>query len=262
MDSQGFVLFSFIAGFKRLQQLTEDSNVIRETCAQIPTIEYVHGEDGAERLRRREGWGQWIMPMDERDPSAQNAGPTSVRLAGANYHGYPQMFGQGYPMSPNHDMGNPVWMNGGVPQQMYPQAFGYGRNDNEFQQMNQSMMGYSGNLDRTATPELHDDKRGFYMPAYPEPKTNGTRSPNSTIPKPQEGGSETATKVNEPAGKGDEPPSSEQVDQPALVVPNGSHSSDVKVHEGISSQADPVPGVSTDSVPSAALHGGAASLEQ
>ena len=79
MDSQGYVLFSFIAGFKRIQQLTDDLKLIRETCAQIPTIEYIRGDDGIERLRRREGWNQWIMSIDERDPSAQNAGPPKVR---------------------------------------------------------------------------------------------------------------------------------------------------------------------------------------
>ena len=202
------------------------------------------------------------MPMEERDPSAQNAGPTSVRFAGANYHGFPQMFGQGYPMSPNHDMINPVWMNGGVPPQIYPQAYGYGRNDNDFQHMNQSAMGYSGNFDRTATPELHNDKRGFHMPTQTEPKTNGTRSPNPMIPNSHEGVSDTSAKLNETADKTDDAPSNKQADQPVLAVPNGAHPSDAKVHEGQTLQAESMTGVSSDSAPSASLHDNAGSSEQ
>ncbi|OJJ49626.1 hypothetical protein ASPZODRAFT_986463 [Penicilliopsis zonata CBS 506.65] len=75
MDSQGFVLLSFIASFKRVKSLTEDFELLRHVCRQLRTVEYLAGEDGADRLRPRERWEQWVLPVDQRDPSAQNQGP-------------------------------------------------------------------------------------------------------------------------------------------------------------------------------------------
>ena len=78
MDSQGYVLLSVIADFKRIKALTEDMELLRHVCGQLKNIEYRPGEDGVDRLRRKEGWDQWIRPMSERVPSAQNEGPSAV----------------------------------------------------------------------------------------------------------------------------------------------------------------------------------------
>lgn len=75
MDSQGFVPLSFIAGFKRIKSLTEDFEVLRHVGRQLRNVEHQAGEDGVDRLRPREKWEQWVFPMDQRDPSAQNEGP-------------------------------------------------------------------------------------------------------------------------------------------------------------------------------------------
>lgn len=75
MDSQGYVLLSVIADFKRIKALTEDMDLLRHVCGQLKNIEYRPGEDGDDRLRRKEGWEQWIRPMSERVPSARNDGP-------------------------------------------------------------------------------------------------------------------------------------------------------------------------------------------
>lgn len=79
MDSQGWVPLSVVAGFKRIRTLTEDSmtlDILRYVCQQVKTVEYLPpGEDGEDRLRRREGWQDFILPMNERLPSAQNDGP-------------------------------------------------------------------------------------------------------------------------------------------------------------------------------------------
>ena len=89
MDSQGYVLLSVIAEFKRIKALTEDMDLLRHVCGQLKNIEYRPGEDGVDRLRRKEGWEQWVRPMSERVPSARNDGPLtgsrpSFRKQGSN----------------------------------------------------------------------------------------------------------------------------------------------------------------------------------
>ncbi|KAL8657001.1 MAG: hypothetical protein Q9226_002357 [Calogaya cf. arnoldii] len=78
MDSQGFVFLTVLAKFNRIRQLTQDIELIRYVCLNSPHIEFRTGSDGHDRLRKREGWQQWVLGMDERDPSAQNAGPAQV----------------------------------------------------------------------------------------------------------------------------------------------------------------------------------------
>ncbi|PGH27377.1 hypothetical protein AJ80_00855 [Polytolypa hystricis UAMH7299] len=75
MDSQGFVFLSVIASFKRIKSLTEDMELLRLVCRQLKNVEYRPGEDGVDRLRKREKWEQWVLNMEARDPSAQNEGP-------------------------------------------------------------------------------------------------------------------------------------------------------------------------------------------
>ncbi|KAF3481483.1 La domain family protein [Arthroderma uncinatum] len=75
MDSQGFVLLSVIASFKRIKSLTEDIELLRFVCRQLRNVEYRPSDDGVDRLRKREGWQQWVLGMDMRDSSAQNDGP-------------------------------------------------------------------------------------------------------------------------------------------------------------------------------------------
>ncbi|KAL4868313.1 hypothetical protein BDV12DRAFT_103782 [Aspergillus spectabilis] len=76
MDSQGFVPLNIIASFKRVKQLTEDFELLRLVSRQLKVAEYYVGEDGVDRLRTRERWEQWVLPVDQRDPAAQNTGPT------------------------------------------------------------------------------------------------------------------------------------------------------------------------------------------
>ncbi|KAF2770837.1 hypothetical protein EJ03DRAFT_56209 [Teratosphaeria nubilosa] len=78
MDSQGFVFLDFIAGFNRIKGLTQDRDLLRVVCINNSNIEIRRGEDGKERLRKKEGWEQFLLPMDQRDPSAQNAGPKQL----------------------------------------------------------------------------------------------------------------------------------------------------------------------------------------
>jgi la-related protein 1 len=78
MDSQGFVRLSFIASFKRIKNLTEDYELLRHSGRQLRNVEYILGDDGQDRLRPRDKWEQWVLPIDQRDPSAQNEGYPSA----------------------------------------------------------------------------------------------------------------------------------------------------------------------------------------
>ncbi|KAE8138403.1 hypothetical protein BDV38DRAFT_70968 [Aspergillus pseudotamarii] len=76
MDSQGYVPLAFIAGFKRIKTLTEDFELLRHVSRQLRNVDYVQNEDGIDRLRPREKWDQWILPIDQREPTAQHDGPS------------------------------------------------------------------------------------------------------------------------------------------------------------------------------------------
>ncbi|EME49671.1 hypothetical protein DOTSEDRAFT_68447 [Dothistroma septosporum NZE10] len=75
MDGQGFVFLDTIANFNRVKQLTVDKDIIRAVCLRSDTIEIRLGEDGKERLRRREGWEQFVLPKEQREKTAQTDGP-------------------------------------------------------------------------------------------------------------------------------------------------------------------------------------------
>ena len=79
MDSQGFVFLSVITRFNRIKQLTQETELIRYVCLNSPNIEFRMGTDGLDRLRKRDGWQQWVLNKEERDPSAQNDGPHQVQ---------------------------------------------------------------------------------------------------------------------------------------------------------------------------------------
>jgi la-related protein 1 len=79
MDSQGFVYLSVIADFNRLKRMTTDLELIKYVCYHSPNIEFMVGNDGKDRLRRREQWKKFVMEISERDPSAQNNGPEQLQ---------------------------------------------------------------------------------------------------------------------------------------------------------------------------------------
>lgn len=91
MDSQGFVSLDFIAGFNRIKNLSQDIELIKLVCQQSAIVEYRTGEDGQDRLRRKEGWEQWILNMSDRDESARNEGPKELRQPSLPHvHGFDQ----------------------------------------------------------------------------------------------------------------------------------------------------------------------------
>ena len=86
MDSQGFVLLSFVAGFNRLKQISSDFDVIRVASQQSVQLEYRVGADGKDRVRKKEAWEKWVMPVPDRDPSAQNDGPGEMSFGPPSHH--------------------------------------------------------------------------------------------------------------------------------------------------------------------------------
>ncbi|KAF9249078.1 hypothetical protein DTO013E5_8591 [Penicillium roqueforti] len=90
MDSQGFVPLNVLASFKRVKSLTEDFELIRHVSRQLRNVECQTGEDGVDRLRPRDKWQQWVLPVDQREPAAQNEGAAPARKTDENtpVHGH------------------------------------------------------------------------------------------------------------------------------------------------------------------------------
>jgi la-related protein 1 len=79
MDSQGFVPLNVLASFKRVKSLTEDFELIRHVARQLRNVEYQTGEDNIDRLRPRDKWQQWVLPVDQREPAAQHDGTPAAK---------------------------------------------------------------------------------------------------------------------------------------------------------------------------------------
>lgn len=80
MDSQGFVPLDVLANFKRVKSLTEDFELLRQVARrQLRNVDCQTGEDGVDRLRPRDKWQQWVLPLDQREPAAQHDGVAPAR---------------------------------------------------------------------------------------------------------------------------------------------------------------------------------------
>ncbi|GAB1311236.1 HTH La-type RNA-binding domain-containing protein [Madurella fahalii] len=77
MDGQGFAHLSTITGFKRIKAITEDLELIRLACSLSDQIEFGVGDDGIERLRIREKWNHFVLPVEDRLEPYRNDGPAS-----------------------------------------------------------------------------------------------------------------------------------------------------------------------------------------
>ncbi|KAJ5185723.1 Winged helix-turn-helix transcription repressor DNA-binding [Penicillium cf. griseofulvum] len=84
MDSQGFVPLNVLASFKRVKSLTEDFELLRHVSRQLRSVECQTGEDGVDRLRPRDKWQQWVLPVDQREPAAQHDGAAPARKTDEN----------------------------------------------------------------------------------------------------------------------------------------------------------------------------------
>lgn len=118
MDSQGFVVLTFIAGFKRIQTLTQDFYLVRFACQESDIIEIIQAEDGVERVRRRDGWEQWTLNKEDRDPLAQNDGPTHHYPLPSSQR--PQSMMPGMMPQPQAPMSAPAFSPNGAEQSFQP----------------------------------------------------------------------------------------------------------------------------------------------
>lgn len=92
MDSQGFVPLMFITAFKRMRELSPDTALIRSVCEESNEIDFVVGEDDVERLRRRQGWQNWVLPLEDRDELARNHGPAQLTYKSRAFAPFSQQF--------------------------------------------------------------------------------------------------------------------------------------------------------------------------
>ncbi|KIW13019.1 hypothetical protein PV08_08206 [Exophiala spinifera] len=114
MDGQGYVPLRVIANFKRIKALTEDNmtiDTLRYVCQQVKSVEYFLGADGDDRLRRRDGWRDFVLPEEERFTDARNDGPSQSaeqRVSSSQYE-------QPAPFDPSFGMGQIRGTGMGVP---------------------------------------------------------------------------------------------------------------------------------------------------
>lgn len=132
MDTQGFVFLDVVANFNRLKQLTVDKDVIKYVCLKSEAIEIRVGDDGKDRLRRREGWEQFVLPTDQREVGAQTNGPQELHrpepVQLPYWPGHPMPAFRGPPAvgsyAPRASLDSTFAMNGGVshfaPMSHYP----------------------------------------------------------------------------------------------------------------------------------------------
>lgn len=185
MDSQGFVSLRVIHGFKRMATMTPNLDMLCIAAAQSKVIEIRQGDDGEERIRRREGWEQWVLAnMEDRDVGARNAGPSSQtyqprRPTYGPLHSFSELpYTVGSPLrSPSWglpgygDMSglmSPVQMSNGMPNE-----HGIVEQSTQFQAPGSVMNGERNSLAYSAPPPGHARSSSFV------PTTNGTE-PNAT----------------------------------------------------------------------------------
>ncbi|OQO05052.1 hypothetical protein B0A48_08072 [Cryoendolithus antarcticus] len=103
MDSQGFVYLDVIAAFNRIKNLTMDKELLKQVCLHSGIVEIRTGEDGKDRLRKAQGWEQWVLPMDERYPSARVDGPSKLERPAQRFPDVyaPPPPSMQYPMTPS-----------------------------------------------------------------------------------------------------------------------------------------------------------------
>ncbi|KAK4238245.1 hypothetical protein C8A03DRAFT_15268 [Achaetomium macrosporum] len=125
MDGQGFAHLSTIAGFKRIKAVTEDLELVRLACSLSDQIEFGVGDDGIERLRIRDKWKHFVLPVHERLEPYRNDGPANwtpyVRPdtqfaapfpAPIVPQPYPPAAGGAFPAFPEEQMFQPAYVNG------------------------------------------------------------------------------------------------------------------------------------------------------
>ena len=79
MDSQGFVFLAVLVKFNRIRQLTSDVDLIRYVCRNSEVIDIQTGLDGMDRVRKADGWQQWVLNVEDREDSVKNEDPVQMQ---------------------------------------------------------------------------------------------------------------------------------------------------------------------------------------
>lgn len=89
MDDEGFVNLTILANFNRLRSITIDYALIRDVCFGSSVIELRAAPGAYDKVRRAEGWAQWVLPEEQRDASIRQVPqvPEMPRTAHANGNG-------------------------------------------------------------------------------------------------------------------------------------------------------------------------------
>jgi hypothetical protein len=84
MDGEGYIPLSLVAGFNRVRMLTPDLALIVEALQQSATVEL--SPDNL-LIRARDTWSQWVLPAQQRDPTAHAAVGTNGPVATPHVNG-------------------------------------------------------------------------------------------------------------------------------------------------------------------------------
>lgn len=184
MDSQGYVFLDVILSFQRIQQLTNDVNLVRMACVSCPEIELVTGmEDHRDRIRRVKGWQEFVYPPGSRNEQVNfDDGPVNV------WRHDQSMFMQPYPMVSPYQVESPgFYPPNGAP---FP---AYGNEDFQQYNMTNGINDHAGHKETQLSADVPEfsPKGGSSAsdaPAGKENQTNGINSINNASSKPYTNG--------------------------------------------------------------------------
>lgn len=254
MDSQGLVPLSLIAKFNRMVQLGADMDILRLAVERSENIEMLVGvDDGIERIRRREGWQEFVLPMDQRNPEAQNDGPRGTfrptTMVQQQYEAQ-QMFAN----AAAYGMASPTFMNPNGPEMPYQQYTNGNGNTPAFQPGmggGTAMNGHTGPSETplsAAVPEFSPNPNGVESilraaTTFTDEQVDNlsvvvesskSKGKKPAAPPPQMPIAVGTYHGNGPSSQGNGPPSQgleNGTDGPARSQPNGAHH-DVPSAEG------------------------------
>ena len=90
---------TIITSIKQLAGDDQPLETLRMVCGHVKNLEYMQGPDGEERVRRRDGWKDFVLPMADRLPAAQNDGP-AIQPEYMPYQELPHGSGEAMPFIP------------------------------------------------------------------------------------------------------------------------------------------------------------------
>jgi hypothetical protein len=72
MDSQGFVALQVLFTTPGMRKLRASAMDVCLACENVSFLEVLHFKDGVDRVRRRHGWSDWVLPYEYRDKSLKS----------------------------------------------------------------------------------------------------------------------------------------------------------------------------------------------